>query len=72
MNWDTVKGNWTLVRGNTKLQWGKLSGDQLIKMAGKHDHLTGKIQKTYDANKQVMEEQLKEFVGPHKDYGHRS
>jgi uncharacterized protein YjbJ (UPF0337 family) len=71
MNWGTVKGNWTLVRGTAKLQWGKLSGDQRTRMAGRHDHPTGEIQKTCGANQQVMEEQRKEFVGPHKDYGAR-
>ena len=75
MNWDTAKGNWTLFKGNVKLQWGKLTHDHLRKIAGRHDQLTGKIQKTYAATNQVTEEQVrnlslvKEFVGPHKDHG---
>jgi uncharacterized protein YjbJ (UPF0337 family) len=49
MNWDTAKGNWTLFKGNVKLQWGKLTHDHLSKIAGRHNQLTGKMQKTYGA-----------------------
>ena len=71
MNWDTAKGNWTLFKGNVKLQWGKLTDDHLSKLAGRHDQVTGKIQKTYAATKLATEKQIKEFVGPHKDHGPR-
>lgn len=71
MNWDTAKGNWTLLKGNMKLQWGKLTDDHLSKIAGKRDQFTGKIQKAYGATKQVTEEQAREFVGPFKDRGPR-
>lgn len=71
MNWDTAKGNWTLFKGNVKLQWGNLTHDHLSKIAGRHDQLTGKMQKIYGATKQVVEGQVKEFVGPNKDHGPR-
>jgi len=71
MNWETAKGNWTLFKGNMKLQWGNLTHDHLSKIAGRHDRLTGKIQKTYGATKQTTEKQVKKFVGPHKDHGSR-
>lgn len=71
MNWDTTKANWNLFKGNMKLQWGRLTHDHLSKIAGRRDQLTGKMQKTYGATKQVVNEQVKEFVGPHKDNGPR-
>jgi len=71
MNWDTAKGNWTLFKGNVKLQWGKLTDDHLSKLAGRHDQVTGKIQKNYAATKLATEKQIKEFVGLHKDHGPR-
>jgi uncharacterized protein YjbJ (UPF0337 family) len=49
MNWDTAKGNWTLFKGNVKLQWGNLTHDHLSKIAARQDQLTGKMQKTYGA-----------------------
>jgi uncharacterized protein YjbJ (UPF0337 family) len=77
MNWDVAKGNWNLFKGNVKLQWGKLTHDHLSKIAGRHDQLTGKMQKTYGTTKQLAEEQVrdlpqvKEFVGPHKHHNPR-
>ena len=71
MNWDTAKGNWTLFKGNVKLQWGNLTDAHLSKIAGRRDQLTGKMQKAYGATKQAAEEQVREFVGPHKDHGPR-
>ncbi|GAB4507988.1 MAG: CsbD family protein [Sulfuricaulis sp.] len=71
MNWDSARGNWTLFKGNMKLQWGKLTDDHLSKIAGRHDRLNGKVQKTYATTKQAAEETVKEFVGPLKDDGPR-
>jgi uncharacterized protein YjbJ (UPF0337 family) len=71
MNWDTAKDNWTLLKGNMKLQWGKLTDDHLSKIAGRRDQLTGKVQKTYATTKQATEEKAREFVGPLKDHGPR-
>jgi hypothetical protein len=33
--------------------------------------LIGKMLKTYAATKQATEEEVREFVGPHKDHGPR-
>lgn len=71
MNWDTAKANWTLFKGNVKVNWGKLTDDHLSTIAGKRDQWAGKVQKNYGATKQVTEEQIKKFVGPHKDHGPR-
>lgn len=72
MNWDTAKGNWTLLKGNMKLQWGKLTDDHLSKIAGRRDRLTGIVQKSYAATKQATEEKVGEFVGPPpKNHGPR-
>ncbi len=71
MNWDTARANWTLFKGNVKLQWGNLTHDHLSKIAGRRDQLTGKVQKTYATTKHATEEMAKEFVGPLKDHGPR-
>lgn len=73
MNWNVVKGNWTLVRKTTQLPWGRLAHDPIGVPGYRHDHrhnlLTGKIRIAYDAANQLAEEQLKEFVGPHRPTG---
>ena len=45
-------------RGNVKQQWGKLSDDQLDVIAGKREHLAGKIQEAYGVSKDEAEKQL--------------
>jgi uncharacterized protein YjbJ (UPF0337 family) len=71
MNLETAKGNWTLFKGNVKLQWGNLTDDHLSKIAGRHDQFIGKMQMMYATTKQATEEEVKKFAGPHKDHGHR-
>mgnify|MGYP000686906343 CR=1 FL=1 len=44
MNWNRIEGNWKQFKGNVKMQWGKLTDDQLDVIAGKRDKLAGKIQ----------------------------
>lgn len=58
MNWDRIEGNWKQMKGTAKLQWGKLTDDQLDKIAGKRDVLAGKIQETYGITKDEAEKQL--------------
>ena len=41
MNWETVLGNWTQLRGRIRMQWGKLTDDQLDVIEGRRDLLLG-------------------------------
>lgn len=61
MNWSRVEGNWKQFKGTVKLQWGKLTDDQLDVIAGKRDQLAGKIQETYGISKEQTEKQLAEW-----------
>jgi len=47
MNWDRIEGNWKQVTGRAKVQWGKLTDDDLDVVAGRRDQLAGKIQERY-------------------------
>jgi len=38
MNWDQIEGNRKQLKGNIKQQRGKLTDDQLVVIAGKHEH----------------------------------
>jgi uncharacterized protein YjbJ (UPF0337 family) len=55
MNWDRIEGNWKQFKGSVKEQWGKLTDDQLDVIAGKRDHLTGKIQEVADWQKRMKD-----------------
>lgn len=58
MNWDQIEGNWKQLKGNVKQQWGKLTDDQLDIIAGKREHLAGKIQEVYGTAMDEVEKEL--------------
>jgi uncharacterized protein YjbJ (UPF0337 family) len=61
MNWDIVEGNWKQFKGKVQTEWGKLTNDQLDKIAGKRTELLGRIQEAYGISKDEAEEQIKKF-----------
>jgi len=67
MNWDKIEGNWKQFKGNVKQQWGKLTDDQLDVIAGKREHLAGRIQEAYGISKDEAEKQLSEWQKTQKD-----
>jgi uncharacterized protein YjbJ (UPF0337 family) len=66
MNWDRIEGNWKQFKGNAKQQWGKLTDDQLDVIAGKREHLSGKIQEAYGITREATEKQISEWLGRQK------
>ena len=47
MNEDTLKGQWTQLKGAVREQWGKLTNDDVDEIQGKTEQLVGKIQERY-------------------------
>jgi uncharacterized protein YjbJ (UPF0337 family) len=47
MNRDTLKGQWTQIKGKVREQWGKLTDDDLDQMQGNAEQLIGKLQERY-------------------------
>lgn len=70
MNWDRIEGNWKQFKGTAKEKWGKLTDDQLDVIAGKRDHLVGKIQEAYGISKEATEKQVTEWLDHQKDAVH--
>lgn len=67
MNWDVIEGNWKEFKGNVKQQWSKLTDDQLEIIAGKREHLAGKIQVMYGIGKDEAEHQLSDWQSNQKN-----
>ena len=67
MNWDQIEGNWKEFKGNVQQQWGKLTDDQLDVIAGKREHLAGKIQVMYGMSKDEAENQLADWQKKQKN-----
>jgi len=59
MNNDVFSGKWKQMRGQAKVWWGKLTDDDLEKVNGNYDKLTGLLQEKYGYTKQQAEEEIK-------------
>lgn len=55
---DKIKGNWNIIKGSLKQQFGELTDDDLAYEEGKEDELIGKIQKKTGKAK----EEIKSFI----------
>jgi uncharacterized protein YjbJ (UPF0337 family) len=62
VNWDRIEGNWKQLKGKAKVQWGKLTDDQLDVVAGKRDQLVGRVQEQYGIGKDEAEKQVDLFA----------
>lgn len=62
MNWNRIEGNWKQVTGRAKVQWGKLTSDDLDIVAGRREQLAGKIQERYGIAKDEADKQVSEWV----------
>jgi uncharacterized protein YjbJ (UPF0337 family) len=61
MTWDQVEGQWKVIKGKAKEQWGKLTDDDLDVIAGKKDQLVGTLQKKYGYAKDKAESEAEDF-----------
>jgi uncharacterized protein YjbJ (UPF0337 family) len=61
MNADQIEGNWKQFSGKVKEKWGKLTDDDLTRIAGKKDQLVGMIQERYGIKKEEAQKELDEF-----------
>ncbi len=55
MDKDTLKGDWNIMKGKVKENWGRLTDDDLTQINGKRDQLLGLIQKKYGYAKEKAE-----------------
>jgi uncharacterized protein YjbJ (UPF0337 family) len=61
MNKDIIKGKWSQIKGEAKVQWGKLTNDELDEMAGNYDKVVGKLQEKYGYAKDIAKKEADTF-----------
>ena len=62
MNEDTLKGQWTQIKGRVREQWGKLTNDDLDQIQGRAEQLIGKVQERYGVQRDEAKRQGDDFL----------
>jgi uncharacterized protein YjbJ (UPF0337 family) len=62
MNKDVFQGKWKQIRGEAKAWWGKLTDDDLDRVAGKFEVFTGLLQEKYGYSHQRAIEEINRRV----------
>ncbi len=62
MNSDTLKGQWKQLIGRAKDSWGKLTDDELLRVEGHAQRLTGLVQERYGISREEAETQVQRFI----------
>ncbi|MFU8797632.1 MAG: CsbD family protein [Gammaproteobacteria bacterium] len=63
---DIVQGSWDEIKGKIKKQWGKLTDDEILKMEGRYDELSGCLQRHYGYKESQARDEIAEFLRKNK------
>ena len=62
MNWDQLESKWDQVKGEVKVQWGKLTNDDITIIQGKKEKLLGKLIEHYNYTTEQAKKELSSFL----------
>lgn len=65
MNWDQIEGNWKEFKGKAQNQWGKLTDDEVDRVAGRRTELAGLIQQKYGKSREEAEKEIDTWMARH-------
>ena len=63
---DILQGKWHELKGKAKQKWGKLTDDDLQRINGKQEELSGTIQKRYGYDKARADMEVHDWLNEHK------
>jgi uncharacterized protein YjbJ (UPF0337 family) len=66
MNKDVFEGKWKQIRGQAKAWWGRLTDDDLNKVAGKFESFVGLLQEKYGYSRERAQEELEKHVNEYE------
>jgi uncharacterized protein YjbJ (UPF0337 family) len=66
MNKDIMAGKWKQMRGEAKAWWGKLTDNDLDRVAGKFDVLVGILQEKYGYTRQQASSEIERRVNDYE------
>ena len=67
MNADVIKGKWHQLKGEVKSRWGKLTDDDLDRVAGDSEKLIGRVQERYGYARHDAEREVNHFFDRQRD-----
>ncbi|MFA6850638.1 MAG: CsbD family protein [Selenomonadaceae bacterium] len=70
MNEDILQGKWAEIKGSIKVQWGKLTDDDLIEIQGMQEKLEGLLQTKYGYSKERVQQEYSKFINDYKKNNH--
>lgn len=62
MSWDQLKAEWKDLKGKARVQWGKLTDDDLAQAQGNREQLEAALQKRYNVTKKEARRQVDQWV----------
>lgn len=65
MNSDILRGKWKQLKGAVKMQWGKLTDDEIDRVNGNVEQLAGLLQERYGYSRQQAEQEVNRFTREH-------
>ena len=60
-----MEGNWSILKGQIKENWGRLTDNDITVIDGKREQLLGALQKRYGYNKEQATEELNNWEKKH-------
>lgn len=61
MNEDIMKGKWNQLKGMARQQWGKLTDDDIERIAGSKDELLGRLQERYGYDRERAQREIDDW-----------
>ena len=61
MNWEQIQGKWNQLQGSARVEWAKLTDQELEQVQGERDKLVGLIQEKYGRSKEEAEEEVDQW-----------
>lgn len=65
VNKDTIRGKWHQLAGKAKVQWSKLTDDELLRVEGNAEQLAGLVQERYGRTREQARKEVEDFLDRH-------
>ena len=62
---NTIQGSWEKIKGKLKQQWAKITDDEVLRMKGNYEELSGSLQKNYGYTKEQARQEIQGFLQKH-------